>query len=152
MAEPHSSNRVRLFVPFGSQRGESVLDDGRQPRVRPGEVGKLVDDNGDGLVASQRQQGVHDLAPVPEGQRRRSPDPLGEGRPDAVQRLAVRGFLGRVVETTGGLAQGSEQESLALPPPSGHHRQRGAGRVVRREGSESGPLAVPLEHLGGPGK
>ena len=65
---------------------------------------------------------------------------------ELVQRFAVGGFIGREIEAAGCLAQGSQQERLALPT-TGDNAERRPGTRVGRESGERHPLDVPVEHV-----
>ena len=132
---------------LGPARRERVLEDRRQRRVRPDQIGKLVDHHGDRMIVPQGQQRVKHLTPAVETQCRRQPEVRPQRRPYLVQGLAVGRFIGREVEASGRLAQGPQQEGLALAAPAGDDPEGRAWPLVSCEGGELHPLDVTVEHV-----
>jgi hypothetical protein len=130
-------------------RPERVLEDRRQRRVGPGQVGELVDDHGCRTVPAECEQRVRDLTPVPELQRGGRSQVRTEIGSDPAQRFAVGRFLRREIEAGRRLAERAEQERLALAPAPGDHAKGGTWPRVRGEQGQLHPLEVPVEHVVG---
>ena len=132
---------------LGTQRCQRVLDDRRQLRVRPHQVGELIDDDRDPPLAAQREQRVHRRVPCLERERSRRVEMVRECGSQPIEGLPVGGLVGSEVEAACRLAQRPQQERLALAAAPGHHAQactRGRIGGERRQGT---PLLVTIEHF-----